>query len=561
MQQKMNKFISKFSLRFRLLIPFLTLMIIAVAFIGFASYNQSKEITMNSIKDRLQRETQLMGYIAENLQFLYVSDHDYFMQQLNISIRDQQSQLESDGIASEFFQLTDDEVIPFQVSQKSLPSISDSIINSINETGNGQFTRQIDGEDYLISFQQMDEINGTYVLLVPTRSFMGPVQDMGYTSLTIIIVSILVSTLLIIVFVQTLTKPLDLLRNTMREVRNGNLKQADQIHTTIPEFVSLQKSYNAMIEHMRTMIDELKNTTVRLNQTGEELKQSSEDALQSSHDLIESINVVKLGAEQTANSSETSVTHSVMMKSQMEEMIQKMDTVFSSSDRMGDTAVHGEKNILALIHTIQSFETDFKHLTSTVKDINAHSFSISKLVGLIQGIAEQTKLLSLNAAIEAARAGDAGKGFSVVANEVGKLAAQSSEAANEITQSIENMKGITQNATAEFQQMLQKTNENISIANESKDNFDDLMQEISNVGNHLEGMRGVIHHLEEVLPSLEETAEEFASISEETLASSEEMLASSEHQHLQTKSTHEIGLKLTELSQSLSRITSRFQIK
>ncbi|MFD1850626.1 methyl-accepting chemotaxis protein [Oceanobacillus bengalensis] len=558
MIKKLKNIFTQTSLRTRLLIPFLAIMIIVVALYGYTSYIQAKDIAMNTIEDRLQRETQLMGYIAENLHFTYVSDEAYFMQQLNVNVRTQEEQLKNDGIESDFFYIVDGSVQAFQVSEDTLPSINNSIVNNINEKNNGQFTDTIDGEEYLISFQKMDEIGGSYVLIVPTNSFMGPVHNMGYGSIAISLASILISAIIIILFVRTLTKPLDKLRSTMREVRTGNLSHAEDLKTTIPEFVSLHKSYNAMITHMRNMIHELKGATIKLDQTGEDLKVSSENTLQSSQDLTESINIVKLGAEQTANSSEDSVTSSLAMKKQVENMIENMNTVFTNSDSMNKAAELGEKNIITLINTIRSFEDDFKHLMITIRNLNNNSQDIAKLVGLIQGIAEQTKLLSLNASIEAARAGEAGKGFSVVANEVGKLATQSASAASEITTSISNMKGFTQDVTEEFGKMLTKTNENIDMANGTKHSFDELMQNISEVSSKLHDIQGVLHHLKDELPDLDKTAEAFASISQETLASTEEMLASSEHQHQQTQRTHDIGLKLTQLSKELSAISGQF---
>ncbi|WP_156291980.1 methyl-accepting chemotaxis protein [Oceanobacillus salinisoli] len=560
MKRKYRNLLENTTLRTRLLIPFLALMTIAILAVGLTSYFQAKNMTLNSIQDRLIREVELMSDIVELLHFTYISDEAYFWQQFNINIRSQQETLKTDGIESEFFYIVDNQVTPFPVSEESLPEIPDRLVETITAAEDGQIEETLNGKEHTISYQKMDEIDGIYVLLVPNDSFMGPINNMGTLTIAIILISIVVSTILIILFVRMLIKPLNSLRNAMKEVRKGNLKHTEEIKTTIPEFVSLHKSYNAMMNHMKTMIHELKHTTIELDETGDHLKQSSEDAIQSSEDLIESINVVKLGAEQTANSSENSVSNSLSMKNQIEDMIHNMELVFSSSDNMGKSAILGEKNIQSLIETIRSFEKDFDHLTGTIKQINEHSFSISKLVGLIQGIAEQTKLLSLNASIEAARAGDAGRGFSVVANEVGKLAEQSSEAAKEITESISNMEGITQNATEEFEQMLEKTNTNISMANESKQTFDGLMKGITDVSSNLKGMHGILQHLEDILPDLEKVSEEVASVSQETLASTEEMLASSEHQHQQTERTHEIGLKLTELSKSLSKITSKFTI-
>jgi len=560
MKERMKDLLLKANLRTRLLVPILTLIILSLVAVGLTSYAQAKNLTMTTIEDRLSRETELMGYIAQNLHFLYVSDQDYFMQQLNSNIRTQQNQLADDGIESEFFYITENEAIPFPVSADALPEIPDSLITEITETGDGQFQTELAGEDYTISFQQMDEINGTYVLLVPTSSFMGPVMNMGYFIVASMIASIIISTFIIIMFVRTLTKPINQLRNTMRKVREGNLKHEEAPNTTLPELVSLHKSYSTMIRQMSTMLSEIKKTTIELDDTGGELKSSSENALQSSEDLIESINIVNTGAEQSASTSENNMTIFTEMKNKIETMMKNMDMVFRSSESMGDSANLGEENITELITTVQTFETDFKHLTKTIEQLNQYSESVTKLVELIKGIAEQTKLLSLNASIEAARAGEAGKGFSVVANEVGKLAEQSSAATKEITDTISNMQSITTNATQEFQQMHQKLNSNITIANDSKISFDELMQKISVVNDRLTGIQNELEHVEHVLPKLEQSTEDYTSISQETLASTEEMLANSDQQYKQTQSTHEIGLKLISLSKSLSSLTNRFNV-
>jgi len=406
----------------------------------------------------------------------------------------------------------------------------------------------------------MDEIGGTYVLLIPTNSYMEPVNAMAYFTLVIIVLSIIVTAIVIILFVRTLTKPLNILRNTMRDVRDGNFQQSIAIRTTIPEITSLHKSYNAMIHQMSRMLQELKETTNELENTGVDLKQASGNALTSSQELVTSINIVRQGAEQTASSSEDSATSFRTMKQKIEAMMSNMDLVFDRSENMNLSAKSGEKSMDELISTIHTFEEDFDKLTSTIKQVKDYSFSITNLIDLVNGIAEQTKLLALNASIEAARAGDAGRGFAVVAQEVRNLAEQSTKATEQISKSVLNMEAITVGASREFDQILVKTKNNLQMAHESKLSFDELMEEISEVSEKLQGMQGELKGLKDILPHLEQTADDFSSVSQETLASAEEMLVSSENQMLQMKSTNEIGLKLNHLSQSLSAITQRFKV-
>ena len=74
------------------------LLVLTGVVVGASSYIKAKDMNMESIENRLVRETELMGYIAENLKFVYVSDKDYFMQQLEANVRSQQKKLKEDGI-------------------------------------------------------------------------------------------------------------------------------------------------------------------------------------------------------------------------------------------------------------------------------------------------------------------------------------------------------------------------------------------------------------------------------------------------------------------------------
>jgi methyl-accepting chemotaxis protein len=490
-----------------------------------------------------------------------VSDEAYFMQQLNANVRSQQKILEQEGITSDSFYITEGKLTPFKVGESKIPSISDNILENIKNQKEGIIHKKIDGQDYTIAFLEMKEINGIYGLLIPTGSYMGQVNQMALYTIIITAVSIVVTTILVLIFVRPATKPLNQLRNAMREVREGKLSQQSiPIRTTIPEITSLHKSFQAMMTQMRDMLFELKETTKELENTGDELKSSSENSLSSSQQLVSSINIVRAGAEQTAGSSEKSVTNFKVMADMIEDMLQKMEVVFGSSENMNLSAERGEKNIKELISMINIFEKDLEQLTQTVKQVKDYSSSITNLVDMVNGIAEQTKLLALNASIEAARAGDAGRGFAVVAQEVRNLAEQSTKTTEEISQAITKMENLTSEASSEFDHLLTKIKSNLTMANESRGSFDELMRYIAVVSEDLKGLEGELKGLEGVLPQLEQVVEQFSSVSQETLASAEEMLVSSEIQIEQMEGTNTIGLKLHNLSKDLSAITQRYNV-
>jgi methyl-accepting chemotaxis protein len=551
----------KLSLGTRLFILFFSLLIVSVLSVGASSYIKAKNMAIDTIESRLGREAEIMGYIAENLKFVYVSDEDYFRQQLEVNVRSQQKKLENDGITSDFYYIADGKVTPFKVSQKSSNTFTKETIDAIQKAKIGVIHEEMNGSDYTIAFQEMKEINGIYVLLIPTDTYMQPVHSMLYFTIAVIVISMAAATVLISLFVRKITKPLNQLRGTMRTVREGSLQISPAIETSIPEIVSLQKSYNSMIQQMMRMVRELTQTTKELGNTGDELKDSSQSTLASSQQLVSAINLVKTGAEQTAASSETSVRSFKDMTDMIEAILSNMNSVSSSSAAMNDSAATGDRNIGQLITTIHSFEADFKHLNETIHQVKEYAKSITNLVGMVQAVADQTRLLSLNASIEAARAGEAGKGFAVVANEVRNLAEQSANTTDEISQAISNMEKITAGATEEFELIHMKIKKNLTMASSARFSFDELMKEISDVSQKLHSMQDELENLGETLPQLAHNADSFLAVSQETLASAEEMLSASEIQIHQMESTDQIGLKLNSLAKSLSEITQQFSVK
>ncbi|WP_051556452.1 methyl-accepting chemotaxis protein [Alkalihalobacterium bogoriense] len=545
----------------RLILLFVTLLVLSVATVAISSYVKAEDMAIEMMENRLVREGDLLQSIAENLKFTYVSDHDYFIQQLESNVRRQKQKLEEDGIETEFFYLVEKEIRPFQISQDASIVIPETELNRIKTERNGVYQTSIENEKYTMTFQEVKEIEGIYLMVTSTRSYLSPVYNMALFSFIITLGSMIIVSLFLILFVRSITKPLSILRTKMKDVRNGTLDQASfSMKTTVPELVSLHKSFSAMMIQMQEMIREINDTTVQLEKTGDELMSSSENALSSSQQLISAINIVTKGAEQTATSSENSVGSFKEMKYKIESMMKKMDTVFASANTMNDSAVQGEEKVSQLIATICTFEYDFERLTETVNQVQSYSQQISKVILLIQGVAEQTKLLALNATIEAARAGDAGKGFAVVANEVRKLAEQSSSAMEEVTNSIANMETITAEASEEFEQIHSKMKKNLNVANDSKSAFDQLMEEIETVSRNLHSMNSKLKEIEIVFPQLEQSAEVLSSVSQETSASAEEMLAISEGQMQQMESTTEIGAKLAKLSTSLSLIIKKYKV-
>ncbi|QNG61201.1 methyl-accepting chemotaxis protein [Bacillus sp. PAMC26568] len=556
-----ESFLSRISLQTRLLMLVLALLIASISVVGFTSYAKAKDTTMDIIEDRLQREVNTTGEIAGNLMFAYLGDEEEFLERFNkVVLTNQSSELIQDGLGAEFFLVNENKSTPYIINENTKISFSDQLITEIIEKENGVIHKVINGIDYTLSFKNVQELKGQFLIAVPTADYLKTTGELASFTAWMVLISAVITTIFLVLVIRSLTKPLAVFRNTMREVREGDLTKNIHVKTTIPEINSLIKSFNQMMTQMRMMVVNIDSATSDLSKTGEHLKEATDDVIVHNIQLVDAIKTVKVGAEQTASSSEESILAFGQMKDELKVVFQDMEYLFSSATDMNQSAYRGEKSVSQMIETMNSFEKEFEKMTKTIRGVKEHSLSIANVVAIIQTIAEQTKLLALNATIEAARAGEAGKGFAVVANEVKKLAEQSSQATEDITKSIELMEQISVQASKEFEYMLGNIHSHLAEASQSKATFDELMSEIDIVNVKLSDMKEHIQQLNGSLPVMEQSAESFASISQETLASAEQMLAASEEQNAHMNRTHEIGLKLNTLSGELSKTTKEYKV-
>jgi methyl-accepting chemotaxis protein len=138
-------------------------------------------------------------------------------------VKEQKEQLKEDGIESDIFYLRNNEVVPFKASSDANLTFSSNQVAEMSEKAKSVLHTTLNGQEYTLSTLQLAEISGQYILSVPQRSDLGPVSDMAVFTIIIILASLAASTILIILFVRTFTKPLVQLQKVMREVREGRL--------------------------------------------------------------------------------------------------------------------------------------------------------------------------------------------------------------------------------------------------------------------------------------------------------------------------------------------------
>jgi len=543
----------------QLTIMMLVILSITTIVVGTVNYTMSKDELLSTTKNRLARETDMMKDIAANLDFVYVSDYDYFYSQLERTIDKQKQTLTKDGLTSFYYRLADGNFTPFKTSQDQNLTPSDAVITTITEQDDGVFEQTINGESYLIAKRYLPEIEADYLLLVPETSYLAPIVTMRKTTVIISVAGMILGSVLTVLFVQNITKPLKQLKAGMERIHTGDFSPLilRKIHT--PEIKSLTESYNFMVDELDTIISQLKQSINDLTKSGKHLERESDQMIDRSHTLTETTRAVEKSAEATRTHTERTQTIVTAATSSLQLSKDHLSETLHFTESMNTASSTGKKELDDLIEQLAAFKTELTSMQQELHEVLGQVNHTYNLTGAIQTISDQTKLLALNASIEASRAGKEGQGFMVVAREVSKLAEETKAITVNMFDHMTKTKQMTTSAVSTSDLLVEHHLGHVETMKQTTDAFDSLLDTIK-------AQTASIHVIEHDVSALFERFNELTSVSREL-----DRIAEDNHQHTaglsqlaishkeETAMVHKEGANILSFATSLQSLIDSFK--
>ena len=265
---------------------------------------------------------------------------------------------------------------------------------------------------------------------------------------------------------RTITVPVSILANQTKQVANGNL---DVTFTSCSgdEIGQLSCSFKTMTESLRTIISNVSDTS---NQVAAAANQLTSTARQ-----------IATGSEEVAAQAATVATAGEEMSATSNDIALNCQMAAEGALRASQSAQNGASVVDATIAVMSQIAEKVQESAKTVESLGARSDQIGDIISTIEDIADQTNLLALNAAIEAARAGEQGRGFAVVADEVRALAERTTRATKEIGEMIKAIQNETKGAVAAMEQGVHQVEAGTTEAAKSGEALRDILDQVNDV--------------------------------------------------------------------------------
>ena len=324
---------------------------------------------------------------------------------------------------------------------------------------------------------------------------------------------------------------------------------------------ALGHAFRSMTERLRAMVGEVSATAGDLTGSSGALAANSDEAGRAVSEIASATGGIAEGAERQVRALDAALQRGVEVVDAAGQGAERASGTVQATEQARTMAQEGIDAAGTATEAMDAVRHATQEATDVIRNLGTRSEQIGGIVATITGIAEQTNLLALNAAIEAARAGEQGKGFAVVADEVRKLAEESQKAAGTIAELISEIQAETARAVDVVEEGARRTDDGVATVAQANSAFAAIHDSIGEVDAQVVEIAEVIERIQIAAHQMRTELSDIASVAESSSASTEEVSASAQQTSATTQEIAASAQDLADQAQRLDRLVGQFELR
>lgn len=377
-------------------------------------------------------------------------------------------------------------------------------------------------------------------------------------SMSLVGLGTVIGIILGIVLANQFVRPLKRLAQAAEKIAAGDLTMVAEA-TGRDEVAQLARSFGQMVSGLREIISGVRESVLQVSQHAQQFTASAEETTRATEQIAGSLQEVAEGAEQQVRKTGEVSLAVEQMALAMNQIAGNAQLVAASSQQSAGLAEQGSAAIRNVIQQNDVVSRSMEHLSQLIFELGQRSGEIGQIVEVITGIADQTNLLALNAAIEAARAGEQGRGFAVVADEVRKLAEQSAQAAKEIAGLVDHTQSDTEKAIETMKAGSDEVASGSRLLESARETLETIFAVVGQVADQIQEVSAASEEMAGNTARVADGMKHISRIAENTSAGAENIAAATEEQTATMEEISASAQMLKEMADNLEQAVARFK--
>ncbi|MEZ0537479.1 methyl-accepting chemotaxis protein [Caldicellulosiruptoraceae bacterium PP1] len=439
-------------------------------------------------------------------------------------------------------------------------SFINNIKNNISENKNeGAFEAKIGSRALLVCYFHSTFSDLTYIGIVPLSDLLSAANGLRALIIIVSIIFTIIALAIAMYFASKIAFDIEKVTHTISTAASGDLRVNSNVKRN-DEIGILSENFNKMTLQLRSLIKKGIDLSTQVNNSIENVSKIANEVSSITNDVSLEIQEIATGAGNQAEEANKILKSVTYFGDRINDVVSASNEMDSLSDEVNNYTNIGLETVKELSKWAEQTSKVTGSMISNINELSGYTKSIGRITNLLNNISEQTKLLALNASIEAAKAGEAGRGFSVVAAEIRKLADQSRNSTKDIEDILNKIikqTDATQNVADDVENIIKGQEKSVLEVSKSLSNIITAMNKLS---DKIEDINKSIHMIDNDKNEIIESIENISSISQETAASSEEVSSAAKEQLSSIGELKTLIDNLNNLAQDLKKAMEIFKV-